>query len=209
MQVLVVAEGVVVPAYLQRPLEAAGHQVVLIRDAEALEKRLREGPPGALFLPRRLGGEDGLALVERVKGDPATMRTPAIVYGLADEDARAARAARADGFLRVPFSAAEVLDVLGVTTREKRLILLADDSDFIHRHTVPILEEAGYEVVSAMDGDAAVRLAHERKPDLVITDIEMPKLDGYEVCRLLKEDPVLGSVPVVICSSHGEAADME
>ena len=209
MEVVVLAEGVVVPSYLQRPLEAAGHDVVLVRDAAGFERALRDRRPGALFVPRRLGAEDGLSLIERVKGDPTTARMPTILYGLRDEDARAARNVRADGFLRVPFTSAEVLEVLGVTTRDKRLILLADDSDFIHKHTVPILEDAGYEVVSAMDGAAAIVLARSRKPDLVITDIEMPEMDGYEVCKILKEDAVLGSVPVVICSSRGEAADME
>src|SRR5581483_9341551 len=111
------------------------------------------------------------------------------------------------GFLRVPFDGAEVLHALGAATREKRLVLLADDSTLIHRHTVPILEEAGYEVVSACDGDEAVALAAERRPDLVITDVEMPGRDGYAVCRALKaRDPHL---PVIICSARGEAADLE
>ncbi len=208
MQVVVLAEGVVVPSYLERPLETAGHQVLVVRDVEAFERSLRDRP-GAIFLPRRIGAEDGIALVDRIKSDPATAKTPTIVYGMREDDARAARTARADGFLRVPFTAAEVLDVLGVTTRDKRMILLADDSDFIHKHTVPILEDAGYEVVSAMDGAEAIVIARARKPDLIITDIEMPKMDGYEVCKTIKEDPLFGGVPVVICSSRGEAADME
>ena len=75
---------------------------------------------------------------------------------------RVARDVDADGYLQVPFSDAEVLDVLGATRAKRKLILLADDSPLIHRHTVPILEEAGYEVVSAHDGEEALERSRER-----------------------------------------------
>ncbi|MCX5748095.1 MAG: response regulator, partial [Proteobacteria bacterium] len=88
-------------------------------------------------------------------------------------------------------------------------ILLADDSPLIHRHTVPILEEDGYLVISALDGEEALRLAQERRPDLVITDVEMPKLDGYGLCKALKSAPETAHLPVLICSSLGEATDLE
>ena len=74
---------------------------------------------------------------------------------------------------------------------------------------MPILEDDGYEVRSAYDGDEAVALARQLQPDLVITDVEMPKLDGYGVCKALKDDPALAHVPVLICSSLGEATDLE
>jgi DNA-binding response OmpR family regulator len=129
--------------------------------------------------------------------------------GLAPADRLIARDVDADGFLLVPFSDAEVLDVLGTTTRAKKLILLADDSPLIHRHTVPILEDDGYEVRSAGDGTEAIALALAIAPDLVITDVEMPGVDGYGVCKALKADPTTAHVPVLICSSLGEAADLE
>ena len=116
------------------------------------------------------------------------------------------------GFLRVPFSAAELLDAVGAATRGRKLILLADDSALIHRHTVPILEEAGYDVVSAFDGAEALELVDERKPDLVITDVEMPqarrlrRVQGDQGALRRGE---LQPMPVIICSALGEAADLE
>src|SRR5204863_2018098 len=119
----------------------------------------------------------------------------AIVVGVAPADRRLARDVDADGFLLVPFSDAEVLDVLGATTRARKLVLLADDSPLIHRHTVPILEDEGYEVRSAADGAEALALARALTPDLVITDVEMPEVDGYGVCKALKADPATARVP--------------
>jgi CheY-like chemotaxis protein/class 3 adenylate cyclase len=99
--------------------------------------------------------------------------------------------------------------VVGATTRAKKLVLLVDDSPLIHRHTVPLLEDDGYEVRSARDGAEAIELARAIGPDLVITDVEMPLVDGYELCKAIKRDLALARVPVLICSSLGEAADLE
>jgi CheY-like chemotaxis protein/class 3 adenylate cyclase len=129
-----------------------------------------------------------------------------------DEDDRDPARQWGVAFLRLPFAAAELLDVLGVVTRGRKLILLVDDSALIHKHTAPILEEAGYDVVSAYDGQEALKLVEERSPDLVITDVEMPRLDGYAVCRAIKERPEhnhRAPIPVIICSALGEAHDLE
>lgn len=209
MQVYVLSESRVLAEFLRRPLSAAGHEAPSFDDPAALRRALAEAPPRAVFVPRRHRDADPLELVAELKADARTRGVAAIVYSPEEDDAEAAREVRADAFLRVPFSSSEILEVLGMTTRTAKLVVLADDSDLIHRHTVPILEAAGYEVVSARDGVEALALVRERRPDLVITDIEMPGPSGYEVCRTIKESPETGHIPVVICSALGEAADLE
>jgi CheY-like chemotaxis protein len=207
MNVVIVSDEPVLPALAKRPLEPLGHSVTTVASVAELESRLGELAPRAALLPRRLPDRalaDAIAIL-RTASEPIA----AIVVGVASNDRWVARDLEADGYLQVPFSDAQVLDVLGATTRAKRLVLLADDSPLIHRHTVPILEDDGYEVRSANDGEEAVALARELSPDLVITDIEMPKLDGYGVCKTLKSEPATAHVPVLICSSLGEAADLE
>jgi adenylate cyclase len=129
-----------------------------------------------------------------------------IVVGPAEADRAAARAAGADGFLLVPFADADVLAVLRAANRGQRRILLVDDSPLIHRHTAPILEDAGYQVVSAADGAEALDRFAERTSDLVITDVEMPAMDGYALCKAIKQRAP--HVPVLICSTLGDAADL-
>lgn len=209
MRILVLSESRLLGEFIKRPLAAAGHVVETFDDLGSLERAIGEPLPRAVFLPRHHRRADTLGFCTKIESDPRKSQIATIVHSTDDDDAEAARSARADGFLRVPFTAAEVLDVLGMTTREKKLVLLADDSELIHRHTVPILEEAGYEVLSARDGVEALALARERRPDLVITDIEMPGPNGYEVCRTIKETADLAHIPVLICSALGEAADME
>ncbi len=207
MNVVIVSDEVVLPALARRPLEPLGHAVTHVRSVAELERRLDELAPHAALLPRRLPDRslaDTVAML-RAAATPAA----AVVIGTTPGDRALAREVDADAFLLVPFSDAEVLDVFGASGRDRRLIVVADDSPLIHRHTVPILEEAGYEVASAYDGEEAVALSLARRPDLVITDVEMPKLDGYGVCKALKSAPSTAHVPVLICSSLGEAADLE
>ena len=206
MNVVIVSDEPVLAELARRPLEPLGHAVVALDSVADLEARLTALAPRAALLPRRLPDrrlDETIALLRRAPSPVA-----AIIVGTA-ADRGLARELGADGFLQVPFSDAEVLDVVGATTRAKKLVLLADDSPLIHRHTVPILEDEGYEVLSAHDGEEALAMAMEHQPDLVITDIEMPKLDGYGVCKGLKGNPSTAHVPVLVCSTLGEAADLE
>lgn len=84
-------------------------------------------------------------------------------------------------------------------------ILVVDDSDFTRTLLVRTMEKAGFEVLTATDGaEGAVIALHER-PAAVVTDLEMPIMDGYALLRLLKSDPASRHIPVVILTSHGEA----
>ena len=209
MKVMLVASDPVLPELLRRPLVPLGHSLTVVADAAELRRRVPEEVPGAVMLPRRLPDAELADLVAWLRGQLDDVAIGTIVIGLEGRDRDAAREVHADGFLLIPFADREVLEVLGASTRARKLILLADDSPLIHRHTVPILTDAGYEVVSAMDGGEALALCRSRAPDLLVLDIEMPRMDGYAVCAEVKGDPALGHLPVLICSSLGEAHDLE
>ena len=202
MNVVIVSDEPVLAELARRPLVPLGHTLGGVASVAELVAQLPALAPRAVLLPRRLPDRT-LRDTVKLLGDVA-----AIVVGMPG-DRDVARDARRRGFLAIPVSDAEVLEVVGATTRAQKLILLADDSPMIHRYTVPILQDDGYEVISASDGAEAVELARMHRPDLVITDVEMPKLDGYGVCKALKGDPTLAHVPVLICSSLGQATDLE
>jgi PAS domain S-box-containing protein len=87
-------------------------------------------------------------------------------------------------------------------------ILVADDSALVAAMLARLLGEAGYEVVRAVDGIEAVQRAYSEAPDLVILDIFMPRMNGYQVCRLLKNDPVVAGLPVIILTgSESQSAE--
>lgn len=91
-------------------------------------------------------------------------------------------------------------------TRAKT-ILLVDDDHAILKFVGLILENEGYRVVTARDGDEALETARDRRPDLVLLDIIMPRKNGYQVCRALKEDAALSRVPVLFLSAKSQPSD--
>jgi CheY-like chemotaxis protein len=83
-------------------------------------------------------------------------------------------------------------------------ILLVDDSKPILHENERVLRETGYEVVCAMDGEQALTLAMEQKPDLILLDMILPKLSGPEVLARLRKDPMTADIPVIVLSSLTE-----
>lgn len=83
-------------------------------------------------------------------------------------------------------------------------LLIVDDVKFISMMLKALFEERGHEVVTASNGIEALEKARERRPDLILTDIAMPQMDGLEVTRELKADPATKSIPVVVVSAKND-----
>jgi CheY-like chemotaxis protein len=88
-------------------------------------------------------------------------------------------------------------------------ILIADDEPHIRKLVTFTLGNRGYEVVEACDGGEAVRLAGETQPDLILLDVMMPVMTGYDALRALKGDPATADIPVVMLSAKSQKAEIE
>jgi len=84
--------------------------------------------------------------------------------------------------------------------KKAKILLVDDDADFVDS-TKTVLESKPYEVIVAVDGDEALRLAREENPDLILLDIIMPVKDGFTAAEQLKKDPELGQIPVLMLTS--------
>ena len=91
----------------------------------------------------------------------------------------------------------------------KGKILVVDDEIYIVHILDFSLGMEGYEVVTALDGEQALHKVKSDKPDLVVLDIMMPKLDGYETCKILKTDPETKNIPVILLSAKGRNVDQK
>jgi len=86
-------------------------------------------------------------------------------------------------------------------------ILVVDDEMHIIRIVKYKLESAGYEVLTALSGEDALRVAKEQKPELIFLDIMMPGINGYEVCSQLKENPDTRDIIVIMLTAKGQESD--
>ena len=88
-------------------------------------------------------------------------------------------------------------------------IVVADDEYFISRSLSFIFEKEGYVCSVASDGEAALALIKQEKPDLVFLDIGMPKMDGYHVCREVRRDPDLKNIYIIMLTAMGQDVDQK
>jgi len=87
--------------------------------------------------------------------------------------------------------------------KRARILLVDDDPDFVEATKV-VLESKPYKVITALSGGEGLKKAREEKPDLVLLDIIMPGVDGFQVCQQLKKDPQLAQIPVIMITSFSE-----
>jgi twitching motility two-component system response regulator PilG len=85
--------------------------------------------------------------------------------------------------------------------QESVKVLIIDDSNTIRRSAELFLRQAGYEVILAEDGSDALSKISDHQPSIIFVDVMMPRLDGYQTCALIKQNPVYRSTPVIMLSS--------
>lgn len=92
---------------------------------------------------------------------------------------------------------------------EAKRVLVAEDEPDIRGLIVFSLEYAGYEVIEALNGDEAIRLAESEQPDLILLDVRMPRINGYDACAMLKSQESTRGIPVVFLSARGQETEIK
>jgi len=156
---------------------------------------------------------DGIEMCRRLKESPSTRGVPLILVSSFDSDSdiekgfqagASAYIAKEDGKERLY---QEVVGYLSKTAfNREKYVLVVDDSPIILQVVKHGLEQNGFQVKTAENGAAAFDLAKDKRPDLIVTDIEMPRMDGFSLCKAVCADPELSSVPIVVMSTRNEVA---
>jgi len=90
----------------------------------------------------------------------------------------------------------------------KRILIVDDEKDLVSMIKMR-LEASGYEALEAYDGQTALDKARQEKPDLIILDLMLPKMDGYMVCRMLKFDEKYKKIPIILFTARVQDSDKE
>ncbi|MHB9027740.1 MAG: response regulator [Candidatus Latescibacterota bacterium] len=155
-------------------------------------------------------GLSGLELCSKLKVNPGMQNTPIILISSKTNDEWIEQGFKAGASAFINKS--EIISHLTVAINQvlmkrnfnrRHYILVVEDSPTIRDITVKVLSNAGYRVGSAIHGQDALEKVGIRKPDLIITDLEMPVMDGIVLTNVLHCDPVLSDIPVIIASSLG------
>ena len=92
---------------------------------------------------------------------------------------------------------------------EAKKILIADDNENIREALTYLLEDEGYKLWMAKDGVEALKEVRNVRPDILFLDIMMPEMNGYDVCRIIKNDPELSKTYVIMLTAKGQVAEQE
>jgi len=171
-----------------------------LRDARAALINVK---PCALILDILLQGEDSWEFLADLKRSAETRELPIVVASDVDDEAKV-RALGADTFLHKPVERAALLDVLTqlVLPEPKHLVLLVDDDEISRYLFKQTLLPSTHRLIEATGAVEALHLARTRAPEMIVLDLAMPGVDGFEVLRRLEEDPDTHDIPVVVLSSH-------
>ncbi|HEX2520617.1 MAG TPA: response regulator, partial [Terriglobia bacterium] len=184
-------------------LTEAGYAVEVAQDgAEGLEK-VKRLAPDVVILDVLLPKVDGWAFLSQVKSDPATKDIPVIIVSIVDQKGKGFALGAAD-YLIKPINKEELLRKLAafslvskVRTTPVKILTIDDDPRAIEM-LAAVLEPEGFHVFRASGGAEGIALAEAERPDLIILDLLMPGMNGFEVLDYLRKSPVTKRMPIIL-----------
>jgi signal transduction histidine kinase/CheY-like chemotaxis protein len=202
LPVLVVEDNREALFVYEKYLKGTEFQLVPAHDLKEARQALQEFKPLAIVLDVLLEGEHSWQLLQEVRQNAVTKDVPVFVVTVVENEAKA-MALGATGFHAKPIDRAWLLEQLKRTPpREQNTILIVDDDEISRYLLKGLLAHSGYQLAEASGGVEGLRLARESRPSLVILDLSMPDMSGFEMLDTLKGDPATKEIPVVIYTAQ-------
>src|SRR5215467_2345194 len=181
---------------------------VVIRGAD-VRSHLQEGRVDLCLMQDRLPDGSGLDLCEQLHHDLSPHDMSIILFSHQAAIAPVARQKGACGFVKLPCRPHTLRDLVAALVGRKKTILLVDDSRMIHAIVENVLQDEDFELLHAFDGAEGYQKALAVMPDLIISDIDMPQMDGFEFCQRVKETAATEHIPVIMQSTRGSGLDID
>ena len=192
-------------------LEAAGYRVVRARNGdEVMELAIAENPV-AISLDLVLPGRDGWEVLKDLKSSSHTSNVPVIIVSLI-ENHELGFALGADDYFLKPLDRERFLERLrelapDSTGPYRSSVLVIDDDPQVHDYLEVELSEAGYSVLSASDGKQGIEVACAKRPNVVVLDLVMDGVDGFQTAAELARRPETAQIPIIIFTSKEMGAE--
>ncbi len=204
--ILVVEDDPAAAELLIRQLVGAGYRTELARTGKEALARARELQPAAITLDIILPEVDGWEVITRLKSDEKTSRIPIVVVSVVDNP-ELGLALGAIDYLVKPIDVTELVSRLNrfnlnrASGMDELRVLVVDDEAANRSMLTRALEPAGFTVVPASGGREAIELAKTVKPDLVLLDLMMPEVTGFDVVEALRADAATRDTPIMVLTA--------
>ncbi len=199
--VLVVDDDETVRELVVRHLERAGFAAVAARGGQEGLRLVRELRPAAVTLDVMMPDLDGWTVLAAIKGDPALASIPVVLMSIVDQKNRGYALGAAD-YLVKPVDRGKLVETItAICGSSAGRALLVDDDEVVRRGVRQTLEPIGWKVTEAENGRVAVEALDAARPDVIILDLMMPTMDGFEFLDQLRGRPDWQDIPVVVITA--------
>jgi len=198
--VLVIDDDPDVIYLLRENLGDAGYRVVGALSGQDGLQKARELKPFAITLDITMPNKDGWEVLHELKAHPVTKDIPIIVVSIVDNKELGYRLGAFDYLLK-PIDRDAVLTALGRIAPPHGRLLVVDDDPVVVDMIGQLLEGEPYEVEAAADGQQALEAISRRRPDVILLDLLMPRMDGFAVIEHLRQDPEYALIPVIVLTA--------
>jgi PAS domain S-box-containing protein len=205
--VLVVEDDPAAAKLLAIYLIEAGFSVEVAADGDAAFEKAKTLRPALITLDILIPKTDGWELLARLKADHATTSIPVVVVSIVDEPGRGFSLGAAEYLLK-PVDRDVLVQVMQRVIRSNaqehrgRSVLVIDDDPVVLELMDAVLRPEGFEILKAADGGQGLQIARERNPALVVLDLLMPEMNGFEVVDEMHGSPKTAGIPIVVLTNR-------
>lgn len=220
-RVLLIEDDESLAHILVQHLTDRGYEVTAAKDGEEGLAKWRSIHPDIVLLDIVLPKRSGFEVLEEVARDNVISRVPVVIIsnsGQPVEIDRAKALGAVDYIIKAHIEPSEVLEKVRVnlpssssskTAAMAHTLIVVEDDKFLRDLIVQKLRREGFEVLEAVSGDECLALAKENETQLILLDLILPGIDGFEVLKRLREDDETRDIPVLVLSNLGQQSDIE
>ncbi|MDE2021776.1 MAG: response regulator [Patescibacteria group bacterium] len=219
--IFVVEDDTTLRNVLMEKLSKSGYTVEGAEDGEMALQKLRGGlKPDLMLLDILMPKKNGMEVMEEMSKDPVLKNIPIFIVsnsGQPVEIERAKELGAKDFLIKADFSPTEVLEKIEAILQShrndhsegKQGVLVVEDDQFLRELFVRKLASSGFKVENAVDAKGAFAILEKWKPNIILLDLMLPDVDGFEILSRLKKDERFAPIPVIIVSNLGEQHDID
>ncbi len=207
-KILIVEDEKDTAALLRRQLERVGYRVIMAATGEEALARIQEYRPDLVTMDIQLPGIDGFETIRQMREMPEGEFTPVVVISILRDEEKADQLEVA-GYFDKPIDEDRLLETIDKILAEGQKILVCDPDVATRQLLEEVLPPKGYHLIFAQDGLDLLVQARKEQPQLVIMDLQLTDMDGYEVLRRLNRRPETVDIPVIAMTSNVKESHSE
>lgn len=201
-KILIIEDEEVIADVLNDSMTALGYEIYVANSGLEGLKRAEHLRPDVILLDVMMPGLDGIEVLKELKNSNQTKDIPVILISIAGgEYIEEGLNLGAVAFFRKPLDFEHLDKKIKSITKKKTVLLIEDNKEILELVAVR-LKESGYKVIKASEGKTAIKKAKQERPDIILTDIVLPDIDGLKLTRTLKKSKETVNIPVVAFSGY-------